>query len=118
MASSSSNAENGVSGNQNPSTHEGDHLCVNMVKSQINVATWSRDYILHRTVPGLESPPPLETPLQIKNLEPPPRILKGVLKFSTHNPNARASQNYSIVEDLGQTPCAMSSLEVLQMCPS
>jgi hypothetical protein len=35
-----------------------------------------------------------------------------------HNPNARASQNYSIVEDLGQTPCAMSALEVFQTCPS
>jgi hypothetical protein len=57
-------------------------------------------------------------PLQIENLEPPPRILKGVLKRSTHNPNARASQNYSIVEDLGQTPCAMLALEVLQTCPS
>jgi hypothetical protein len=56
--------------------------------------------------------------LQIEKPEPPPRILKGVLKRSTHNPNARAAQNYSIVEDLGQTPCAMSALEVLQTCPS
>jgi hypothetical protein len=56
--------------------------------------------------------------LQIEKLEPPPRIPKGVLKCSTHNPNARATQNYSIVEDLGQTPCAMSALEVLQTCPS
>jgi hypothetical protein len=47
-----------------------------------------------------------------------PCISKGVLNFSTHNPNARATHNYSIVEDLGQTPCAMSSLEVIQMCPS
>jgi hypothetical protein len=44
--------------------------------------------------------------------------MKGVLKFSAHNPNARASQNYSIVKDLGQTPCVMSPLEVLQTCPS
>jgi hypothetical protein len=57
-------------------------------------------------------------PLQIKKPEPPPHILKGVLKCSTHNPNGRATQNYSIVEDLGSTPCAMSALEVLQMCPS
>jgi hypothetical protein len=56
--------------------------------------------------------------LQIEKPEPPPRIPKGVLKRSTHNPNARATQNYSIVEDLGQTPCAMSALEVLQTCPS
>jgi hypothetical protein len=44
--------------------------------------------------------------------------MKGLLKHSTHNPNARAAQNYSIVEDMGKTPCAMSTLEVLQMCPS
>jgi hypothetical protein len=34
------------------------------------------------------------------------------------NPNTRATQNYSIIEDLGQTPWTMSSLEVLEMCPS
>jgi hypothetical protein len=56
--------------------------------------------------------------LQIENPEPRSHILKGVLKQSTHNPNARASQNYSIIEDLDQTPCAMSTLEVLQTCPS
>jgi hypothetical protein len=28
------------------------------------------------------------------------------------------AQNYSVVEDLVQTPCAMSSLEVLQSFPS
>jgi hypothetical protein len=105
-------------GIKTPRSHEGDCLCVNMVKSQINVATRSHDYGSSQTVPGPESPPPLETPLQIEKPEPSPRILKGVLKCSAHNPNARASQKYSIVEDLGQTPCAMSALEVLQMCPS
>ena len=46
-----------------------------------------------------------------------PRIPKGVLKHLGHNPNARAAHNYSIIEDLGQTPCAMFSLEVLHICP-
>ena len=46
-----------------------------------------------------------------------PRIPNGVLKCLGHNPNARAAQNYSVVEDLGQTPCAMSTLELLQTCP-
>jgi hypothetical protein len=118
MASSSSNAENVTSGSQNPPAQDDDHLCINMVKSQVNVATRSRDYSSSQDVPGIESPPPPETPLQIEKIEPLPRIPKGVLKFSTHNPNARAAQNYSIVEDLGQTPCAMSAFEVLQMCPS
>jgi hypothetical protein len=65
-----------------------------MVKSQIDIATRSHDYSSSQTVVGLESPPPSEMPLQIKNLEHLPRILKGVLKHSAHNPNARAAQNY------------------------
>ena len=50
--------------------------------------------------------------------EAPLRIPKGVLKCSGHNPNSRAAQNYSVVEDWGHTPCAMFALEVLQSCPS
>jgi hypothetical protein len=46
------------------------------------------------------------------------RIPKGAFKKSSQNPNARAAQNYSVVEDLSQTPCAMSALEVLQTCPA
>jgi hypothetical protein len=46
------------------------------------------------------------------------RIPKGAFKRTSHNPNARAAQNYSVVEDLSQTPCAMSALEVLQSCPA
>jgi hypothetical protein len=45
-------------------------------------------------------------------------IPKGAFKKSSHNPNARAAHNYSVVEDLSKTPCAMSTLEVLQSCPS
>jgi hypothetical protein len=37
-----------------------------MVKSQIDVATRSHDYGSSQTVIGPESPPPLETPLQIE----------------------------------------------------
>ena len=47
-----------------------------------------------------------------------PRPPKWVLSKSKHNPKARASQNYSIAEDLAQAPCAMSALEVLQSFPS
>jgi hypothetical protein len=45
-------------------------------------------------------------------------IPKGAFNKYSHNPNASATQNYSVVEDLFQIPCAMSSLEVLQSCPS
>jgi hypothetical protein len=118
MASCSSNVRNVVGGIQNPSTKDSNCLYINMVNSHVNVATWSHDYSSLQTLPGLESPPPPEMLLQIKKLDPPPHILKGVLKHSTHNTNDRDAHNYSIVEDLGQTPCAMSSLKVLHMCPS
>jgi hypothetical protein len=36
-----------------------------------------------------------------------PHIPKGVFKRSSHNPNAWAAQNYFIVEDLAQAPCAL-----------
>jgi hypothetical protein len=56
--------------------------------------------------------------LQIDKIEPSPHIPKGVLKNFSYNPNAIAAQNYLIIEELGQTPCTMSTLEVLQMCPT
>jgi hypothetical protein len=119
LASSSSNTGNTTNGGQNQQSQDGDRVCINMVDEKIDIATRSQDYTSKQIIPSLESPPPpSETTLQIEKPEPQPRILEGVLKRSTHNPNARASKNYSIFEDLGQTPSAMSALEVLQMCPS
>jgi hypothetical protein len=90
-----------------------------MVGAKIDIATGSQDYSSSKDSTSLEAPPPPpEMNLQIEKPKPPPRILKVVFKHSTHNPDAKATQNYSIVEDLGQTPCTMSSLEVLQTCPS
>lgn len=43
---------------------------------------------------------------------------KGVIRNSLHNPSVHVAQHYSIVEDLSQVPCAMSTLKVLQNCPS
>jgi hypothetical protein len=61
----------------------------------------------------------LANPLQIDRkasdlvMRPP----KASIKHVTHNPNARATQNYNIIEDIAQAPCAMFTLEVLQSCP-
>ena len=53
-------------------------------------------------------------PLTIeKPAETMPKIPKGVSRKTLHNPNARDASNYSMVEDLVQTPCVMSALEVL-----
>jgi hypothetical protein len=59
-------------------------------------------------------------PLQIEKTlgETMTHIPKGAFKKASHNPNARAAHNYFVVEDLSQTPCAMSSLEVLQRFPT
>ena len=43
---------------------------------------------------------------------------KSTLRKVVFNPNARAAQFYNVVEDLSQEPCAMSTLEVLQICPT
>ena len=58
-------------------------------------------------------------PLTIeKPIETIPKIPKGVFKKALHNPNTRAVANYSIVEYLSQTPCALSALKVLKSCPA
>ena len=50
--------------------------------------------------------------------DPMPKIPKGVFKKKFHNPNARVSSNYCLVEDLSQTPCEISALKVLQSFPT
>jgi hypothetical protein len=50
--------------------------------------------------------------------KPPLRIPRIPLRRNVHNPQARAAHNYSLVDDLAQSPAAMSVLEVLQTCPT
>jgi hypothetical protein len=50
--------------------------------------------------------------------EPPLRIPRIPLRRNVHNPQARAAHNYNLVDDLAQSPTAMSVLEVLQTCPT
>jgi hypothetical protein len=93
---------------------------VYMMKSDAFIATRAHDYS-KASAPekGKEAEIP-SLPLQIENTlgETMMHIPKGAFKRSSHNPNARAAQNYSVVEDLSQTPYAMSALEVLQSCPT
>jgi hypothetical protein len=91
---------------------------VYMVRGDAFLTTRAHAYSQPRTSEkGKEAELP-SLPLQIEKTlgETMTHIPKGAFKKSSHNPNARASQNYSMVEDLSQTPCAMSSLEVLQRC--
>ena len=70
---------------------------------------------------SIEKEPPSSQPDFPLHIEPPLNIVirppKSTLKKNTHNPNARAAQHYSIVEDLAQAPFTMSALEFLQTCP-
>jgi hypothetical protein len=93
---------------------------VYMVKSDAFITTRAHDYSKpSASEKGKEAEIP-SLPLHIEKTlgETMTRIPKGAFKRASHNPNARAAQNYSVVEDLSQTPCAMSALEVLQSCPA
>jgi hypothetical protein len=92
---------------------------VYMMRSYAHLQTRAHDYRMPESADkGKEAsnPPP---PLHIENIvgETMTHIPKGAFKKDSHNPNTRVAQNYSIMEDLAQTPCAMSALEVLQSFP-
>ena len=56
----------------------------------------------------------IEKPTLDMILHPP----KSTLQKDVFNPNSRVAQFYNVVEDIAQEPCAMSTLEVLQSCPT
>ena len=86
---------------------------INMVRSQTLLQTRNKNYEKETSEKG-KSIGETSNPLMIeKPVELMPKISKGVFKKTLHNPNARAASKYSVVEDLAQTPCAMSALEVL-----
>jgi hypothetical protein len=87
-----------------------------MMEADVSIQTWAKKYdapgyepIGKEPVGTLANPLQIERPVSDSILRPP----KASIKQETHNPNARAAQNYSVVEDLAQAPCAMSILEVL-----
>jgi hypothetical protein len=93
---------------------------VYMLKGESHIATRAHDYRTPSIVEKGKEVENLYVPLQIERTmgETMTHILKGAFKKASHNPNARATQNYYVVEDLSQTPCTMSTLEVLQSYPS
>ena len=64
------------------------------------------------------SQPDITLTLEKPSFELPSHPLKVTVHQTMHNFNTQAAQHYNIVEDLSQAPCAMSSLEVLQSCPT
>jgi hypothetical protein len=93
---------------------------VYMVRGDAFILTRAHDYSKpSASKKGKEAKIP-SLPLQIEKMlgKTMTRIPKGAFKKASHNPNARATHNYSVVEYLSQTPCAMSALEVLQSFPA
>jgi hypothetical protein len=83
-----------------------------MVKSTVELNTRAKKYDSMEEEQSSKDPPPIlppNVPLMIEKLtyEPTIRPPKGVLRQTTHNLNARATQHYNIVEYLSQAPCAM-----------
>jgi hypothetical protein len=104
-------------GSQGPSPYSNNPTSVNvyMMKGDAFISTRVHDYSKSRTFEkGKEAKLP-SLPLQIEKTlgETMKCIPKGAFKKASHNPNIRVTQNYSVVEDLSQTPCAMSTLKVL-----
>ena len=78
----------------------------------IHAVTCSLNYGQSQLTMGKEPSPP-GIPLQIDKLDTISLVPKGVMKRLVQNTNSQASQKYYIMQDLFQTSCAMSDLEVL-----
>jgi hypothetical protein len=90
-------------------------------EEEILLQTRNRQYpATAESTPTETNPTPTRPPLVIPrpSTEPPLRIPCIPLHRNVHNPQARAAHNYSLVDDLAQSPAAMSVLEVLQTCPT
>ena len=90
---------------------------INMVRSQTLLHTRNKNYETKALEKGKSIGETSNSLTIEKPAETMPKIPKGVFKKTLHNLNARAATNYSIVEYLAQSPCAMLALEVLQSCP-
>jgi hypothetical protein len=90
-------------------------------EEEILLQTQNRQYPAESTSTSPETnPTPAAPPLVIPrpSTEPPLHIPRIPLHRNVHNPQARAAQNYILVDDLVQSPAAMSVLKVLQTCPT
>ena len=90
----------------------------------VHISTQAKEYlsptgqepeVLCSTPPSSFGPLHIERPSTEMSIRAPP---KGVLQKSSYNPNARVAQHLIIIEDLARAPSSMSTLEVLQICPS
>ena len=98
-----------------PMVETGVHHLLAMTTEEVNLQTRRNQYGANTepTDPSVVSTSKIvNLPLQLPPFPRPP-----ICRIS-NNATARAAVSYSIVEDLAQTPTAMSALEVLKMCPT
>jgi hypothetical protein len=104
---------------QNPGPNPDDCSILHTSEEEIPLQICSRQY----DMPPESTPTTLETtpstlgqPFMIPrpNIEPNPFIPCIPLRRNIHNPLTRVAHNYSLVNDLAQSPAAMFVLEVLQ----
>jgi hypothetical protein len=104
-------------GSQGPPLSSSNYSSTNMymMKGDAYISTRVHDYRMPKTFEKSKEAEKPPLPLQNENMlgETMTHIPKGALKKASYNINTRTTQNYSVVEDLSQTPCAMSALEVL-----
>ena len=95
---------------------------ITMLNSMIGLSTWAKNYDIPKANLSKDQPSTSQSNGHI-NIDRPtldlfPPHPKGETRRTIYNPNDRAIQHYSIIEYLAQERCAMSTLEVLQSCPS
>ena len=89
-----------------------------MTNEETFFQTWNRNYNtpLDTNALGASTNAPT-TPLTISKMpiKPLPNMAKGPNRRATNY--SKVAYNYSIMDDLAQSPTTMSALEVLQSCP-
>ena len=98
-----------------PTAETGVHHLLAMTTEEVNLQTRRNQYRANTepTNTSMASTSKIaNAPLQLPPFPCPP------IRRIANNATARAAVNYSIVDDLAQTPTTMSSLEVLKTCPT
>ena len=88
-----------------------------MTNEEVNLQTKKNQYETNTKTPDRETTSTSNTanvPLHL----PPPAGPHLPIKRLANNTTARAAVNYSIINDLAQSPMTMSALEVLKTCPT
>ena len=106
-----------------PMLDSGTHHLLMMSSDEINLQTRRNQYGSTPEAPPADTPTNAHPTDQALRIPPPPldgapRVPRFPLHRINSNPNARAVSNYNIVDDLAQSPAAMSALEVLKNYPS